>query len=306
MSEKYPRLIPESSLPQIIASEAYLGFRKENDFLGQPLSLRTPEQIQQLSQDLQEKVAHALNVDATKLRKIDPESVRKLANIMQDGGVMLMRHGPQDTKAQNKVDMMKGNANKNDHATTSGLAEFASTLLAVEYTLSHMAQTHPDKRILLRVSSSPNQRALDIAHVLRDVFGSPIVKDDWLKCPDYLDSVQLGNGHLSADGSVEWNPEDINAVFGPETYSKISHNVKNVAQANSHIPKDALALSIAITHTQQTNAADTLAGRPPSRFSNFGFILFPRSQNAIDITRSIQMSQGVFQSFSGTSPRRVS
>src|SRR5260221_3019627 len=48
-------------------------------------------------------------------------------------------------------------------------------------------------------------------------------------------------------------------------------------------------LTIAITHTQQTNAADVLANRPPVRLANFGIEIFP-----ITVEPSLQMKNGVY------------
>lgn len=293
----------EMSIPEQIA-QTYITFREQHNFNEKPLGKRTEEELQSLSDQLQVDLAKVLGVEpleVSKLRHIDPEAVKELAFYLRDGGTVLMRHGPQDTKATNKVDQMKSPANMQDPATKEGLVEFASTLLAIEYTLDNMYWAHPDQKISFNILSSRNQRALDVANVIGAVFNRKARIDDRLTCMDYTDHVTLGDPDLNPDGSVDWAPNKIDAVFGPGSYGKETALTRGVigdakTQEGNEIRNrnhntQPPHFTLLIGHTQGTNAADTLAGRTPTRFKNYGSIVYP----AGPFFTSFRMTNGIYR-----------
>src|SRR5260221_1501410 len=285
LPKELPRVVDKHELDRILVVETYKSFKDRH-----ALPLLFPANLPRLSRELYKELCDSLKIPDAKLRDIDSVAVEEFAQTVQHTGLILMRHGPQDSH-EDKITQMKQPANMQDPTTSQGLVEFTSTLLALEYALQGIKNAHPGKDVTLQILSSKNRRAMDIAQTIADVFHIEVMESQLLTCLDYLPFVTANNENLASDGSsaVEWEEEKINNVFGEQMYLTITSGMQNFIHPYTQPDVNNPTLTIAITHTQQTNAADVLANRPPVRLANFGIEIFP-----ITVEPSLQMKNGVY------------
>lgn len=227
---------------------------------------------------LQQDIISSLPCGETQLRPVSAEKVTLLTDRIQEneGGILFMRHGIQFvedaerdrlTGSPRKIRLMQAPFNEKDPAAAQSLAEAASLALV----LQHIGKKN---NLPVSVVTSRNTRAADIGAIISVVNGFQIGIDDRLTCVNYpIDRTDeeleemLGRDSM---GALVWKEEILDAVCGDGTFKTIQEDVRAVL-AGHYGKKE---ITVCITHTPQTNAADVLVGDVPIRMPELGFRLF--------------------------------
>ncbi|MBI2036202.1 histidine phosphatase family protein [Candidatus Microgenomates bacterium] len=207
-------------------------------------------------------------------------SLKRLEEVFQSNGphVAFMRHGTQFSDNPDKIAMMRLPNNMTEPLTTQSLIQAAATAVAI----TEIARKTGKK---IRVVSSENRRALQtaavIAGVAKEITPVNFEVDQRLNCINYppLDEMveEELRKYLDAGGSLPWREDVVDAVCGEDTYQRITTNMRQVLDGS--LGKGSDIITIIVTHTQQTQAVDTIFGEEPGRLRELGMrIAFPGQQ----------------------------
>lgn len=246
------------------------------------LNLHDQEAMAHVVNEVQGQVAEALEMKGVILRQVSPGLIRDLVNavdrtdgVTEAGRYMMLRHGGQllgretgDLKgASQKIRLMQSPHNMRDPLTDQSIAEAVGLSLA----LTCISQ---ETNLPIRVRSSVNTRAAEVAAVVTRLTGGTVAVDNRLKCIDYpkdKTDEEIDNLLGAANkGSLRWDRRTVDGVIGPGTYDRITQDV--AALIHEGVTRN--GLTIDVTHTQQTNAADIKVGREPSRLAEMGFSIW--------------------------------
>lgn len=232
---------------------------------------------------IQGQAADMLGLGGVILRQVSPQLVGELVSVIDhgedvsdSGRYMMLRHGGQrldeetgDLKgASQKIRLMQLPHNMTDPLTDQSIAEAVGLglVLACVY-----QEINPGE---VSVRSSANTRAAEVAAIVARLTGGSVVYDQRLNCVDYpkdktdqeIDDL-LGPANK---GSLRWDRTTVDRVIGDGTYDRITENVEDLIREGV----TAKGWTIDVTHTQQTNAADLVARREPSRLAEMGFSIW--------------------------------
>lgn len=187
-------------------------------------------------------------------------------------GAILMRHGAQvtskifadETPAACKVRQMQHSDNRSNHASPVSWAEAAGMGALLVAILSIESGTE------IRIRTSENQRARDVAEILAAFLGTSATIDSRLTCVDYADTVQLPRyddpsipSPLNADGTVPWDRARIDAACGDGTYERVHAQTTAIMADITHpvpnLPAGPRIITLCLTHTQQLNVVGVQA-----------------------------------------------
>ncbi len=227
---------------------------------------------------LQENILSSLPQVGAVARPVDEGKVSEVRDFIAEekSGLIVMRHGIQFvedeergrlTGAARKIRLMQSPYNSKDPASAQSLAEVASMGIIL---------MHLGKKMQLPVTilSSANVRAADMGGVMSVVNGFRVEIDDRLTCVNYptnrsdeeLEAL-LGRDNV---GALTWKKEILDSVCGDGTFKTIDSDMRTMIDAHTGTK----GLTILITHTPQTNAADVIAGDIPMRMPELGFRVF--------------------------------
>lgn len=241
---------------------------------------------------LQRDIMAVIPHDGEQARDIKPGKVRALSDFieMNNGGLIIMRHGRQFiedeqrkllTGSMRKINLMQLPFNDEDPADAQSLSEAAGLSIALKSILR-------DFELPIRMISSRNARAADIAAVICVANNADIQIDDRLTCVNYPSDIPaeqlvrlIGENN---NGALTWNKEIIDPVCGEGTFDKITSDVSELIAETSNFT----GLTVCITHTPQMNAADLIASNSPVRVPELGFRIFGRNQ-------SLQFPNSIFE-----------
>ncbi|CAN5145495.1 hypothetical protein BH09PAT1_BH09PAT1_8650 [soil metagenome] len=237
--------------------------------------------------DLAEHVKDAVHESFPKTelspRQIDKEAVSTLFETIKDnnGGLILMRHGVQSVAEEErrlledphrKIRLMQLPYNFDDPASAQSVAE-ASSLAII---MMHISKLN---NIPVEIITSGNRRAAEIGAVMSVSNSFHVAGDDRLTCVNYPtdktdEELDLLLGRENK-GSLVWERGKIDSVCGVGTFDQISSNIGSLVSEYQYMPR----LTVGITHTPQTNAADLIAGDNPIRMPELGMRLFSGNES---------------------------
>jgi len=265
-----------------------------HDFLSREaiIGLTLPQAVEKANQ-LTHKVAEKLRPEGVVLREVFPGIVNALGHSLsgEGGRVVMLRHGGQQQDLETgslkgssqKIRMMQHEHNRKDSLTDQSLAEAAGMAVVFK-----ALQEASGKKIV--VKSSINTRAAQVAALLAEIAECEIRYDSRLDCVDYPDNLKdeaidtlLGPTNK---GGLVWEKETVNRVVGDGTFERITGDVQQIVGEGLRGGQ----LVINVTHTQQTNAADVMAGRSPSRLAEMGMSVFMQTPQT-----SFLFQNGIFQ-----------
>ncbi len=143
----------------------------------------------------------------------------------------------------------------------------------------------------IKVRSSANTRAAEVAALVARLTGGTAVYDERLNCVDYpKGKTDQEIDHLlgpANKGSLRWDKKTVDDAIGDGTYNRTTKNVKDLIQEGVTVK----GWTIDVTHTQQTNAADLKAGREPSRLAEMGFSVWRSPVESTLLPNGIFISQ---------------
>lgn len=233
----------------------------------------TPEEIAIIANEWGEKMAVTLSVSET-IRSIDASVIEKLLLLLQEKKPQIfMRHGEQQKTAQiqclaaadQKIEMMRQIDNMENPLTKPSIAEWLEGMIVWEYLKEKSGHS-------FILESSKNRRAEMPASTLAYALKTTLSMNDKLNCVNYPSSHEMSNAEILKwlpDGTLPWEKTKVDAIIGSGTYEQVTKDMDNLLSSC----KNADAIYIAITHTQQINALASLFDLPIVRLGNFGFIL---------------------------------
>jgi broad specificity phosphatase PhoE len=246
------------------------------------LDTYAPEEITDTANQLQKAVAFALGCQES-IREIDVSKVTTLKDLLQTytASAIFMRHGEQELNDETqklsgtlrKIKQMQLPYNMTDGITDSSLVEAIGTGFVLQWIL------HTTKKTL-QIISSENERAHQVATVIAAVTNTPVHLDHRLNSISLPSNVGTEKllALLGEDSKEQlvWKQEIIDTICGTGTFERITQTVHGCIAESLQLQN---TITLYITHTQQTNAADVEAGETPIRLPNLGFRVFSKSQN---------------------------
>lgn len=235
--------------------------------------------------DLQRAILDHLPGDASSGRQIDSEKVECLSELVQSsqGGLIIMRHGIQFVEDEDrkrlidptkKIRLMQLPYNLNDPAAAQSLAEAGSLALVLMY-------LGLKNEIPVVTKTSGNKRAAEIGAIIAVVNGFDVAIDSRLTCANYpTDKSDEELARLLGrenNGSLAWNRDIVDSVCGEGKFDSITNDITHLIDELHDKPQ----LTVCITHTPQTNAADLIAGKEPMRMPELGFRLFTKNTSIL-------------------------
>lgn len=167
---------------------------------------------------------------------------------------------------EQKIEMMRLPDNVENALTRASIAEWMAGMIVWEY-----LKQKTERYFILE--SSKNRRAEIPASALAYALKTIAKTNTHLTCVNYPSADEMCNEEILKwlpDGTLPWEKQKVDAVIGSGTYEHLTQEMKILLNS----AREANAIFIAITHTQQTNAIATLSDLPTIRLGNFGFILF--------------------------------
>lgn len=240
------------------------------------ISTSSRKEIVELANSLGIYIALNLKHDQAQeaLRKVDEMTIESLRNTLENGGVILMRHGEQRSSgakdlrgADLKIKMMQPFSNRTDPLTNKSICELGPTAFVLDYLVRQSNQ-------YLTVFSSVNARALQAAAVISKTAGSKLSLDGKLNCVNY--PVQLTEEQkeflYSSQGLLPWREEAVDLICGKGKFNQITADVKELIDKG----REGENVVLMITHSQQVSAAATYLGINNGRLKEYGMIVAPR------------------------------
>lgn len=221
-------------------------------------------------------LANVRTLDSTMLMKIITQAEN------EDHVAFAMRHGKQDMQGRDiglspylrKLDAMLEVNNSSDPITTNSALEFINIIFIMHYL---EAKFGPDCEI--SILSSPNERAKQPSEAVSSSLECPLhIDEERLICMIYNSTEDIYKKHLKADGSVDWNEDDINAVSGKENkYATITKQMTALVKEIREDKPKKKKFTIIITHSQQLSAMAKALGIDIGRLKEYGFLFFGKS-----------------------------
>lgn len=211
--------------------------------------------------------------------EIHPQSLIDLEQALAGDGprVIIMRHGTQFSDMP-KIDMMRLPHNMTEPLTDISMAQAVATAVTLSVIAGKLEKP-------IRVISSENKRALQTAALIAGITGAQFVIDKRLNCVNYPPKKEVSDEELSQllgpenKGALLWQKEIVDRVCGPGTFERISRDMPRLLARL--LLQDNNSITIVITHTQQTQAADVLAEDEPVRLRELGVRLFSPSGSVL-------------------------
>lgn len=217
------------------------------------------------------------------VRVVKARSVLELSKALQRGGLLVLRHATQASKATLKRIKMSLPDNMTNQATTDSLIESLAVGIALRRT---------QERDLLsdtQIITSENARSAGPAVVIAKIVSAPVNIEPALTCINYLPDVQDDVFEKNTkDGSVSWNRKNVDTVAGDKTYDRMKRAMSSLVTKYVKLGK----LVVAITHTQQLSEFLRRAGLAEDQFPEYaGLAIIPTEENGI---QTILLPTGIF------------
>ena len=232
-------------------------------------------QAANLANELALSVFQSLNLekqDQSLPDQVNPEKVEQLTQVVQGDGTRLVviRHAEQSPPEfiysiprtdLRKIRMMQNPFNQQDLITNKSFAESYATSLIIAYVAQRTGKE-------VRIYSSENMRALEIAKLISQMTQGAIAVDEGLSCITYKDEHDNPSVTLEQilaeipSGFMPWNPELVDKLCKPtksggKPSEAIIRSLQNLFNQKSD---DSNVLIVALTHSQQMAEALSLAG----------------------------------------------
>ncbi len=224
--------------------------------------------------------------EMTKTGEVNSQSLIDLEQVLTGEGprVIFMRHGTQFSDLPDKKDKMRLPANMTEPLTDISMAQAVATAVALSVIAGRLGKP-------LQIISSENERALQTAAIIAGVAGADLIIDRSLNCVNYPPKNEVNDDELNKllgeenNGALLWQENRVDKVCGPGTFQRISRDMSRLLARL--LLRDNNAITIVVTHTQQTNAADVVAGNAPLRLRDLGMRTFSPSE-------SVLIANGIF------------
>lgn len=234
---------------------------------------------------LQNKVGMELKVDINQHRlkeewQVSGGNLARLEEVLTGDGphVVIMRHGTQFSDKPDKIEMMRFPANMKEPLTGISMAQATATGVALAVIARKLGKQ-------IEVISSENERALQTAAIIAGIAEAGLTIDRGLNCVNYPPEKEVSNEKLldllgrENNGALLWREDIVDRVCGPGTFQRISRDMSRLL--TRLLLRDNNVITVVVTHTQQTQAADVFAGNRPSRLRELGMRLFTPQESTL-------------------------
>lgn len=233
-----------------------------------PIEVRNydPHYVAHTANEMQSAVANELKVGTYRVVSevqvghffVVLEGEEHVAAIMRHGGQQLL-DGIGESERERKIRMMQRKSNRDNLLTSLSIVETIGASFVWDAVSRRTG-------IPLELETSANLRSLQVAVIMAAMANDlPVRVNSHFDCPNYPDTfTEEQEGLLNLDGSISWQEHVIDPVMGRGTYAQVTNDT--IAWIREKLAKLAPSLSVVVTHTQQTNAADLFAGEEPTRY----------------------------------------
>ncbi|MBI2443553.1 MAG: hypothetical protein HYV40_06660 [Candidatus Levybacteria bacterium] len=241
----------------------------------------------EVAQKLQVAVAKKLRANTSKLREPDQEAFAHLVHVWYPRGrvIQIIRDGEQlhdfpiATDSQipvstvQKMSMMRPGYNIHDPLTNESIAE------AIAFAEGfRRAQLYTGKTI--SVITAENLRSAQLGFLIAKHTSGTIREDRIFNCLNYPalpDEDLMGMG-LNPDGTIPWEKQVIDRVFGAGSYINTKDRMSDFLADQR---TEANTVEVVVTHTQQLSALGEELGIPVPRFGFFGGFVIPHNRSPL-------------------------
>lgn len=234
---------------------------------------------------LQDKAGAELGVGVSERRlkeewQVSSGNLARLEEALFGEGprVIIMRHGTQFSDNPNKINMMRLSHNMTQPLTDISMVQATATGVALAIIAGKLGKP-------IEVISSENERALQTAALIAGIAGVPLAIDGSLNCVNYPPEKEVSDKKLlellgpENNGALLWQEKIVDRVCGPGTFQRISRDMPRLLARL--LLQDNNTITVVITHTQQTQAADVFAEDKPLRLRELGVRLFTPQKSTL-------------------------